>query len=270
MADAWTPSPIGQATPTTLPVAPPSRPIPPTPGVYHPSEIHTALVAAGVPPSVAPVLTAITGAESRYGASPISGVNRDGSRDYGVGQINSKAWPQFGGPAVAKLPLADQAKIIAHVYNKQGLTAWSTYNNGAYKRYMSDAEKAAASGPVPIPTGAPPAGAPPTVKQNFAQAAQAGDVGAAVAALNAPGESGKSPMDNLSSMMAGGGQQQRQQQQPAAPDQSGMVAPNPSLMHNATIAAQGQQQLAQAIADYTKPLTWGPGTPGTTLNTTGA
>ena len=109
--------------------------------------------------------------------------------------------------------------------------------------------------------------ATPAAKPSFAQAAQSGDIAAAVAALNTPNDqTSKSPMDNLGSM-AGGGQQRQQAAAAAAPE----TTPDPTIaMHNANVAAQGPQRLQQAIADYTKPLTWGSGVPGTTLNTTGA
>ena len=172
------------AAATTIPI---SRPAVWT-GAYAPSEIHTALVNAGVPPSVAPTLTAISGAESGLGKNTVIGVNKDGSRDYGVFQVNNKAWPQFGGADVAKLPLDQQAKLAAEIYRKQGLSAWSTYNNGAYKSHLNGASPATSGAP---PPGAAAPGA--AAKPSFADAAQKGDVGAMLQALTAEDAKEQSP-----------------------------------------------------------------------------
>lgn len=94
---------------------------------------------AGLSSSDAGTLTQISGAESRYGANVVSGVNTNGSQDYGVFQINNSAWPQFGGATVANQDLATQAQEAAHIWNTQGAGAWSTYNSGVYQSYDNGA-----------------------------------------------------------------------------------------------------------------------------------
>lgn len=104
---------------------------------YSPSDIYQALLNVGIPSLDAATLTQISGAESRYGASPIGALNRNGTTDYGVFQINSGAWPQLSPSSLVDAPLATQAQAAATVYKQQGLTAWSTYNSGAYQNYPS-------------------------------------------------------------------------------------------------------------------------------------
>jgi hypothetical protein len=122
---------------------------------YSPSQVYAALVRAGVPSGDAGTMTQISGAESGYGANVVSGMNKNGTVDYGVFQINNGAWPQFGGSKVATMSLDDQAAAAAVVYNKQGLGAWSTYNSGAYKGYSSGtgAGSAIAQGPTDASSG---------------------------------------------------------------------------------------------------------------------
>ena len=83
----------------TLPTKPAAAP---ASSAYAPSfSVKQALVNAGATPTEASNLTGISGAESNFGKSPVSPQNKNGSRDYGYFQINDKAWPQFGGAAVA-------------------------------------------------------------------------------------------------------------------------------------------------------------------------
>ena len=235
-------------------------------GAYAPSEIHTALVKAGVPPSVAPTLTAISGAESGFGKSTVSGVNKNGSRDYGVFQVNDKAWPQFGGADVAKLPLDQQAKLAAEIYRKQGLSAWSTYNNGAYKSHLNGASPATSG--APPPGGAAPGVATTAAKPSFADAAQKGDVGAMLQALTAEDAKGKSPLGSLGDNLSqnAGGSARSGGAQASIP----MAYPAPQ----ADYAGPAGQLMAQVTQLQNKPLSWsaapfGSGAgmvPGTTLN----
>lgn len=128
---------------------------------YSPSQIYTALIGQGIPSSDARTLTAISGAESGYGANQIGSVNRNGTIDYGVFQVNSGAWPQLNPSGLPYADLNTQAAAAATVYRQQGLGAWSTFNNGSYQKYLTDANNATVTtGGQPISTG--PAGADPT------------------------------------------------------------------------------------------------------------
>lgn len=108
-------------------------------GLYTPSQIRAALIKQGVPEDDATKLTQISGAESGYGAHPVSGKNANGTTDYGVFQINSV----HGDLNPSNLPNADldtQAAAAAAVYKKEGLGAWTTYKNGAYQKFAGDGQ----------------------------------------------------------------------------------------------------------------------------------
>jgi hypothetical protein len=60
----------------------------------------------------------------------------DNGTSYGLWQIHVPAWPQFAANPQALLNPATNAAAAAMVYNAQGWTAWSTYNNLAYTQYM--------------------------------------------------------------------------------------------------------------------------------------
>jgi Lysozyme like domain len=109
---------------------------------YTPTQIYGALVNAGVPSNDATTLTAISGAESGFGASQVSGVNTNGTTDYGVFQINS-VHSDLNPASLPNADLQTQANAAASVYNSQGLSAWSTYNSGAYQTYMGQAQQGA-------------------------------------------------------------------------------------------------------------------------------
>ena len=237
--------------PTAAYPPPNVQPVANEPSIHAHSPIYSSLVNAGAPPPVATTLTAISGAESSFGKSPVGGVNRDGSRDYGYFQVNNKAWPQFGGPAVASLPLADQAKIAVHIWNTQGPKAWSTYTSGAYKNYLGAADKAAVAPPLPSTPAAQPAKPPPTV-------------GSMLAGLAAPtGADGKGPSEiqQAGQAVGGGGQQS----QPAAPEpdlRGQQAAAMGGQARQQQLAAMGQQSAAAMGARGGQPLTWGSAPPG--------
>lgn len=105
--------------------------------VYSPQQIYSSLLGQGATPAQASTLTSISGAESGFGANLVSSVNRNGSQDYGVFQVNNAAWPQYGGSAIANAPLDQQSAAALHIYNTQGPTAWSTYNNGSYLNFSN-------------------------------------------------------------------------------------------------------------------------------------
>lgn len=98
---------------------------------------------AGGPPELAPTMAAIAIAES--GGDP-SAMNTT-PPDYSVGlwQINyygdmlpgrTKA---YGSPSALRASPQAQARAAVSIYKSQGLKAWSTYTNGAYKKYMNGA-----------------------------------------------------------------------------------------------------------------------------------
>jgi hypothetical protein len=96
---------------------------------------------AGGPSNVSDIMAAIALAES--GGVPSkdnTGLNSDGSVDYGLWQINSV---HANDSVIKKIGWENRlnpeanAKMAVFIYQQQGLRAWSTYNNGAYKRFLS-------------------------------------------------------------------------------------------------------------------------------------
>lgn len=107
-------------------------------------------VAAGWSAAQAIIATAISIAEDGSGnPNALSGANYDGSRDFGLWQINSGWWPQFGGMAALAVP-AVNARAAYAIYQRQNWCAWSTYerscgpgHTGSYAAFMGRAERVA-------------------------------------------------------------------------------------------------------------------------------
>jgi hypothetical protein len=118
--------------------------------------------------SVTPVMAAIAGAESTFGANPVG----DGGTSLGIWQIHVPAHPQYDPQSLLDSPFYNAAAAV-QVYLSQGLGAWSTYKNGAYLAYMQNGA-AAAIGAVTgnHPGSSTPAGPAPIAKPWSAQTAQ--------------------------------------------------------------------------------------------------
>lgn len=72
------------------------------------------------------VMAAVMQAESNCNPNAVSPPNYDGLRDYGIMQLHGQE-------------IFDPSQNIAHAYaiwQRQGYRAWSTYNSGAYQRYL--------------------------------------------------------------------------------------------------------------------------------------
>lgn len=66
-----------------------------------------------------------------------AGLNPDGSTDYGLMQINSVHADMVGGDLEALRDPATNIKIAYSLsHNGTDWTAWSTYNNGAYRKWL--------------------------------------------------------------------------------------------------------------------------------------
>lgn len=106
--------------------------------------------AAGWNPGDAVIATAISMAENGAGdPTALSGLNSNGSYDFGLWQINSAWWPQFGGRDALALPL-NNARAAHAIYLQQHWCAWSTYlascgvgHTGSYAAYLTRAQAAA-------------------------------------------------------------------------------------------------------------------------------
>lgn len=132
-------------------------------------------------------ITAIEGAESGWTPGEISGLNTDGSRDYGLSQVNNKAHPNYFRTAGEILqPLYNAKAAFAISNHGSSFQPWTTWNTGAYRRFMSQAQTAAtrATGnagtfgstttTVPVLRGASTAGRGPLVDDAFSQGFQSG------------------------------------------------------------------------------------------------
>lgn len=78
------------------------------------------------------LMIAIAKAESKLNPHAINRANSNGSVDTGIFQINS-----IHGYSEEYLKNEDNnLKIARIVYEKQGITAWASYNNGAYLKWL--------------------------------------------------------------------------------------------------------------------------------------
>lgn len=78
------------------------------------------------------IMLAIAKAESKLNPHALNRANRNGSVDIGIFQINS-----IHGYDEEYLKNEDNnLKIAREIYEKQGITAWASYNNGAYLKWL--------------------------------------------------------------------------------------------------------------------------------------
>lgn len=116
-----------------------------------PAQMAVALRRAGFPIPQIPVMVAIGLAESGGNVLAENHSNRNGTVDYGVWQVNSV----HGFNPATLLTLDGNAAAAKTVYDKQGLGAWSTYNSGSYRPFLTAGTAGASS---PDATAAPTTG----------------------------------------------------------------------------------------------------------------
>lgn len=92
-------------------------------------------IAHGGNPTAAPIAAAVAMAESGGCVDVVSPPNRDGSHDAGLWQINSVNAPN----AQMVDPVANVAEAIKLSNNGTRWAPWSTFNSGAYAKYLSGA-----------------------------------------------------------------------------------------------------------------------------------
>jgi hypothetical protein len=109
-----------------------SKPKPTARGSLSVSQIADTLRTAGWAERHIPTMTAIAQAESS--GNPLSHNAKYPDDSYGLLQVNRLAHPQFS-PEQLRDPVGN-AKAALDVFNRQGLRAWSTYTNGAYKKHL--------------------------------------------------------------------------------------------------------------------------------------
>lgn len=84
-----------------------------------------------------PVVVAIALAESNGRTDAINTANRNGSRDWGLFQVNDVNWKNE--TASQRLDPVTNTRKAYEVYKRQGLKAWVTFNVGAHEKFMNDA-----------------------------------------------------------------------------------------------------------------------------------
>lgn len=103
-------------------------------GVASPAQLATAWLQAGGPRSQVFNMVAIALAESG-GRLNAHNHNTNGTDDWGAWQINTV----HGFPVPPLLTLDGNAAAAVKVYQKQGLKAWATWNNGAANKFKGTA-----------------------------------------------------------------------------------------------------------------------------------
>ena len=100
------------------------------------------------------IAVAVALAESGGIPNRVSPVNKNGTIDRGLWQINSAHAKEFDISDWAN-PQSN-ANYAYKIYKSQGWTAWSTFNDGTYKQFLSigkqaatDAEHSASTNPIP-------------------------------------------------------------------------------------------------------------------------
>jgi murein DD-endopeptidase MepM/ murein hydrolase activator NlpD len=96
--------------------------------------------AAGFSQAEAVRATAISIAENGAGDPAVVSA----SNDLGLWQINSAWWPQFGGKAALSDPLTN-ARAAHAIFQRQGWSAWATFNKNTYAQFLPRAMTAASS-----------------------------------------------------------------------------------------------------------------------------
>jgi hypothetical protein len=95
---------------------------------YSYSQLEALWIQAGGNASIAGMMASIALAESS-GDPNATNNNSNSTTDRGLWQINS-IWG-----SLSTYDVAGNAKAAVQVYNQQGITAWSTYQSGAYQQY---------------------------------------------------------------------------------------------------------------------------------------
>lgn len=116
-----------------------------------PAAVYKLARAAGFDPATAVIMTAIAGGESGWNPDAVGDVGLQDATwgpSVGLWQIRSiKAQNGSGGVRDAsrlKDP-AFNARSAYAIYQSQGLRAWSVYTNGAYRRFLDQAQGASGS-----------------------------------------------------------------------------------------------------------------------------
>jgi Lysozyme like domain len=103
------------------------------------SQVENYWIMAGGPAAVAPIMAAISTAESGRDANAIQQGQPYATTGWGLWQITpGDSEPQIGTNEQLLNPLTNARAAVAK-YNSQGLGAWTTYTSGIYERYLGGA-----------------------------------------------------------------------------------------------------------------------------------
>ena len=118
-----------------------------------PPQIANNVKLAGFPNNVVNTMVAIARAESDGDPKAKGGPNSNGTYDHGLFQINDVHRSRFGLKWHLKYNPSVNAEMAKAVYDSQGLKAWATYNNGAYKKFLDEADNFMGQGLIKNATG---------------------------------------------------------------------------------------------------------------------
>lgn len=107
-----------------------------------PQEIYQLAVSQGFSPQAAVTMTAIALAESSGNPGAVSKPNTNGTIDRGLFQINS-VHQQYDQGMLVNDPGYNTRAAFQLSGGGKSFQPWSTYNSGAYKKYLSQAQAAA-------------------------------------------------------------------------------------------------------------------------------
>lgn len=128
---------------------------------YTYAQLEALWIQAGGDRASAPIMAAIALAESS-GDPTATNHNSDGSVDRGLWQINSSHG------SLSTYNVADNAKAAVKIKGTQGLSAWVTYTNGMYRKFMKNGVNPDSNG---LPNGS---------TSTADQAGLSGDIGTAI------------------------------------------------------------------------------------------
>lgn len=140
---------------------------------YSYSDLEALWIQAGGNPSDAGIMASIALAESS-GDPNATNNNSNGTTDRGLWQINS-IWG-----SMSTYDVMANAQAAVAVFNQQGITAWSTYNSGAYQQFyqgnttpsgsVDTSSSGGVSGPYAPTTNAPVTLSPQELAQQYGYA----------------------------------------------------------------------------------------------------
>jgi Lysozyme like domain len=114
--------------------------------VWTHDQIVNAAQSVGFSASGAQTIAAIALAESRGDTGAISPLNSNGTRDYGIVQINSVHFSEGAiSQAQALQPIASLAYALRLSDNGTNFAPWSTFTSGAYRPFLSSVSSSSAT-----------------------------------------------------------------------------------------------------------------------------